>query len=468
MQNSVITSGRRVDRAEVLKFGEMTASYAVMEGALLSLVALASANAYWAFALGGVREPLSIAVASIVLGVGIPAFCTASGRYAKALDRGPGFLMSGIAVTMRLFGILVAVLFFAKMAEDYSRGALVAQLVGASVALLAARGVFQRRVADLLASGRLETKRVMVVGGPAVDEGFRERMSRGGARIVAFFPTSASDRDLRADEIVAACRKASVDQVVIHASGFSVERLDMIVESLAETPVTVQILPVTNNVSWQKTGSAGLGLPTAVINNSPISGMDLTAKRAFDILVSFCALVALAPVFVMIAIAIKLDSKGPVFFRQTRDGYGKMPILVYKFRSMRVLEDGAAFRQAKKNDPRITKVGTFLRRTNLDELPQILNVLFGEMSIVGPRPHPVALNETFSGRIRLFNRRHNIRPGITGWAQINGFRGETETLQKMASRVEHDLWYVDNWSFLLDLKIILMTVFSPVAYKNAG
>jgi lipopolysaccharide/colanic/teichoic acid biosynthesis glycosyltransferase len=132
------------------------------------------------------------------------------------------------------------------------------------------------------------------------------------------------------------------------------------------------------------------------------------------------------------------------------------------------MEDGKAFRQAKKNDPRITRVGRFIRRYNLDELPQLINVLIGEMSMVGPRPHPVALNESFADRIRWFHRRHVIRPGITGWAQINGFRGETETLEKMAGRVEHDLWYLDNWSLYLDAKILLLTIFSPLAYSNAG
>jgi lipopolysaccharide/colanic/teichoic acid biosynthesis glycosyltransferase len=134
---------------------------------------------------------------------------------------------------------------------------------------------------------------------------------------------------------------------------------------------------------------------------------------------------------------------------------------------MHVLEEGKAFRQATRNDPRVTRVGRFLRRTNLDEIPQLFNVLFGEMSVVGPRPHPVALNEAFSDRIKWFNRRHNIRPGITGWAQINGYRGETDTIEKMAGRVEHDLWYLDNWSFFLDFKIMLLTVFSPLAYREA-
>ena len=169
----------------------------------------------------------------------------------------------------------------------------------------------------------------------------------------------------------------------------------------------------------------------------------------------------------VISAAIKLDSRGPIFFRQTRHGYNNEPIGVFKFRSMTVTEDGEAFTQASKIDPRVTAVGQILRRTNADELPQLFNVLLGEMSIVGPRPHPIALNEQFNRRLAPFMRRHNIKPGITGWAQVNGYRGETNTLEKMQRRLEHDLYYIDNWTFLFDIQIILMTIISPKAYTNA-
>jgi lipopolysaccharide/colanic/teichoic acid biosynthesis glycosyltransferase len=174
----------------------------------------------------------------------------------------------------------------------------------------------------------------------------------------------------------------------------------------------------------------------------------------------------LSPLFLIIALAIKLDSNGPVLFRQLRHGRNEQTISVFKFRSMSVMENGDEFRQVKKNDPRVTRVGRVLRRTNLDELPQLLNVLVGEMSIVGPRPQAIAHNRMYSEVIPRFCRRHSVKPGITGWAQANGYRGETDTIDKMVRRVEYDLHYIDHWSLWLDLKIVLMTLLSEKAYLN--
>src|SRR5581483_5809369 len=192
-----------------------------------------------------------------------------------------------------------------------------------------------------------------------------------------------------------------------------------------------------------------------------------TLKRAFDIVVATAGLVLLAPLFAIVAIAIKIESRGGVLYWQERHGYNNTVIRVAKFRSMYCNANDEQFVQAKRGDARITHVGRVLRRTNIDELPQLFNVLMGDMSIVGPRPHATAHNAMFEGRILPFSRRHNIKPGITGWAQINGHRGVTNTLEKMQRRVEHDLYYIDNWSFLLDIKIILLTLFSKRAYVNA-
>ena len=169
----------------------------------------------------------------------------------------------------------------------------------------------------------------------------------------------------------------------------------------------------------------------------------------------------------VISIAIKLDSPGPIFFRNTRHGFNNDEIRVLKFRSMTLMEDDSRFSQAAENDPRVTRVGHIIRRTNIDELPQLINVLRGEMSLVGPRPHMTAHNALFNNVIAPFSRRHNVKPGITGWAQVNGYRGPTDALEKMQRRIEYDLYYIDNWSFLFDLKIIVMTLFSKKAYLNA-
>jgi exopolysaccharide biosynthesis polyprenyl glycosylphosphotransferase len=215
--------------------------------------------------------------------------------------------------------------------------------------------------------------------------------------------------------------------------------------------------------------NANMGRLDRVVLSGRLADLSLCAalKRAFDLGAALAGLVLLSPLFLIVALAIKLDSNGPVLFRQLRHGRNEQAISVFKFRSMRVMEKGGEFKQAQRNDPRVTRVGRILRRTNIDELPQLLNVLVGDMSIVGPRPHAIAHNNMFREAIAPFSRRHSVKPGITGWAQANGHRGETDTIAKMARRVEFDLHYIDHWSLWLDLKIVFMTLLSKQAYCNA-
>ena len=196
-------------------------------------------------------------------------------------------------------------------------------------------------------------------------------------------------------------------------------------------------------------------------------GINGPFKRLEDIVLGSFALLLVALPMLLVALAIKLDSRGPVFFRQRRYGRGGREIDVFKFRTMRVLEDGADVKQAQKEDPRITSVGRFLRRSSLDELPQLINVVLGDMSLIGPRPHAVAHNELYRRQIIEYMLRHKVKPGITGWAQVNGWRGETDTLRKMVYRVEHDLHYIRNWSLLFDLRILWLTVFGRKVRDNA-
>jgi polysaccharide biosynthesis protein PslA len=177
--------------------------------------------------------------------------------------------------------------------------------------------------------------------------------------------------------------------------------------------------------------------------------------------------VMLLPAFVVIAILIKLDSPGPVLFRQQRHGFNQKSFLIYKFRTMTALEDGADVRQATRQDDRVTRFGQFMRRWSIDELPQIINVLIGDMSLVGPRPHALAHDHAWSAKIALYARRHNVKPGITGWAQINGFRGGIVADEQLRGRILCDLYYIDNWSIWLDIKILFATVFSRAAHRNA-
>ena len=211
-----------------------------------------------------------------------------------------------------------------------------------------------------------------------------------------------------------------------------------------------------------------LGMYALDLSCTPMDGVSHFIKRLEDLVLGSLIAVLVLPICGVIAIAVKLSSPGPVLFKQYRNGIGGKRIKMYKFRTMRVhQEENGCVAQAKMNDPRLTKIGAYLRKTSLDELPQFYNVLQGRMSIVGPRPHALAHNEYYKDLVESYMWRHKVKSGITGWAQVNGYRGETEILEKMKKRVQYDLWYIENWSFWLDLKIILLTVFKGFANKNA-
>ncbi|PVU56558.1 undecaprenyl-phosphate glucose phosphotransferase, partial [Klebsiella pneumoniae] len=241
-----------------------------------------------------------------------------------------------------------------------------------------------------------------------------------------------------------------------------------LIKSLTDTTCSVLLIPdiFTFNILQSRVEEVN-GVPVVPLFDTPLSGINMVFKRVEDIIISALILILISPVLAVIALAVKTTSAGPILFRQTRYGMDGKPIKVWKFRSMTVMENDDTIRQATKNDVRITKVGNILRKTSLDELPQFFNVLLGGMSIVGPRPHAVAHNEQYRNLIEGYMLRHKVKPGITGWAQINGWRGETDTLDKMEKRVEFDLEYIRNWSIYFDLKIIFLTIFKGFINKAA-
>ena len=236
-------------------------------------------------------------------------------------------------------------------------------------------------------------------------------------------------------------------------------RILQLLDELRDTTVSIYFVPdfFMTDLIQARLDDLG-GLPVVAVCESPFTGINGLFKQVSDFLMAALILVLISPLMIAIAIAIKLTSPGPVLFRQHRYGLDGERIVVYKFRSMSVCENGDTVIQARANDNRVTPLGAFLRRTSLDELPQFINVLQGRMSVVGPRPHAVAHNETYRKLIKGYMIRHKVRPGITGWAQVNGCRGETETLDKMKRRIDFDLEYLRRWSFLLDLRIILRTI----------
>ena len=271
------------------------------------------------------------------------------------------------------------------------------------------------------------------------------------------------------EELIAAARHAKIDDVVVALPWNADGQVVHAVERLKELPVNVYIS--SDLVGFQLAFRPALGhfqqLPLFEVVQRPISGWSSVIKTIEDYVLASLALVLLSPLLILVAIAIKLDSAGPVFFMQPRLGFNNRHFEIYKFRSMYHREiPERRVRQASRDDPRITRIGRFIRRTSIDELPQLLNVLNGTMSLVGPRPHALSHNEEFSEQVRGYFARHRVKPGITGWAQVNGFRGETETVEKIRARVEHDIYYAENWSLLFDIRILLTTVFVVLSRRR--
>ncbi|MFG6456804.1 undecaprenyl-phosphate glucose phosphotransferase [Roseateles sp. BYS96W] len=263
-------------------------------------------------------------------------------------------------------------------------------------------------------------------------------------------------------------REKGVREVYITLPLGSQPRIVELLEQVQGTTASLFFVPDVFGISIIQGRLQDLsGVPVVGICETPFTGTNQLMKRISDIVLASIILVLISPILLMLAIGVKLSSPGPVIFKQRRNGLDGEEIIVYKFRSMRAQDNGAVVKQATKGDSRITPFGAFIRRTSLDELPQFVNVLQGRMSIVGPRPHAVAHNEQYRQLIKAYMVRHKVKPGITGWAQVNGLRGETETIEKMAARVEYDLEYLRNWSLALDLQIILRTVRLVVFDRHA-
>jgi len=372
------------------------------------------------------------------------------------------------------YALWVFALFMLQATDFYSRGSIVAQYGAGLAAALLLRLLLARLVEHGLSSGLIGGHRTIVIGEQALLRPLAHRLSRSG-RGASMIDTIAVDAGDGAEGIRMAlsrterlARQIPVDDIVLAFPWSKSEHIRELLEGLSTIPATIH-LASDRTLAWVRNPVLARvgGHHTLRLARAPLTLKDHMIKRAFDVTVATCLLIAAAPLLAAIAIAIKLDTPGPVLFRQRRNGFNQREFRVFKFRTMTTLDDGRVIRQATRDDERITRVGRLLRRTNLDEVPQLFNVILGDMSLVGPRPHAVAHNDAYEEQIRLYARRHNVKPGITGWAQVNGYRGETDVIEKMQRRVEHDLYYIDHWSLAFDVKILLMTLLSPKSYRNA-
>jgi polysaccharide biosynthesis protein PslA len=392
-----------------------------------------------------------------------------------------GQSMPRIVLRWHVAFLLIAVIgFLTKTTDEFSRGSIALFFMIGLFGLLRLERVAARVFRRALDQGRVRPRRLMLVGSDEDIAAYRAKRTRGTQHDVIVAVMRLAPEQLGNDmaalaSVASALRGASddarsrgVDDVLLLPSTRRADILNACLDSFSLLPVNVHLDAFSDiePIVTPKIEAVG-PIIALTLSAAPARPVAVLAKRVFDVVVALLALIVLAPLFALVATLIKLDSAGPVFFRQRRRGYNHREFRIYKFRTMTTLDDGDQVKQACRNDPRVTRVGRVLRRWNIDELPQLLNVLKGQMSIVGPRPHAVAHDRFFERRIERYARRLNVKPGITGWAQVNGFRGETDTDEKMSQRVAHDLHYIDNWSLPFDLYIIVLTVTSPRAFANA-
>jgi len=379
------------------------------------------------------------------------------------------------------FICLLALGFLAKVTVVYSRGWIILYYASTICVLLALRYLFVQATVYGSRIGILSAQRIFLFGtGRHIDDFVTRYQPKAfGVNIVGchfLTPTAAGTpphtlrqslaNDL--DQAVASARLLEPDAIFLVMPWSATEMINGCAEALLKLPAEIHlgaehILDRFEQLELSRLGS----MISLQLTRMPLSRFERIQKRAFDLLSASAALLILTPVLAAAALLIRLDSAGPIFFLQHRYGFNQKPFRIIKFRTMRTLEDGATITQAKPGDPRVTRMGSWLRRWSIDELPQLFNVIKGDMSLVGPRPHALSHDREYERRIALYARRHNVKPGITGWAQIHGYRGETDTDEKMQKRVEHDLYYIDNWSLALDLQILVRTVLSPASYRNA-
>ncbi len=371
--------------------------------------------------------------------------------------------------------------FLAQTTVEYSRAWIVLFYVATLGGLIALRFFIVRITAMARAAGMISAQRIFLIGtGSSVNafvnryEPWAHGINIVGCRFLTPVAATASAETRHAmlgndfTEAVASVRSLEPDAIFLLLPWSQTEIIERCAETFMTLPVEIHIGPEQILHKFEEVKLSKLGPLTSLqLTRRPLTRSEIALKRAFDLVVAAAALIVLTPLLVAAAAVIRLDSAGPVFFLQRRYGFNQQPFRIIKFRTMHTLDDGPVIAQATRDDPRFTRVGRFLRRWNIDEIPQLFNVLTGDMSLVGPRPLALSHDQEFGRRISLYARRHNVKPGITGWAQIRGFRGEIDTEEKIRGRVEHDLFYIDNWSMLLDLQIILRTVFSAAGYRNA-
>lgn len=423
-------------------------------------------------ALGSELKGLVVASGFVLVHAATRSYGPADVRIARAV---PLLLLWSVSLALT-----ISFAFLFRAIEPFSRASTLILLVVGPLLVLGARRLTIEALARTRRFAPFFHRRVLLVGTadriPRVEQTLTETRPYVVVSTVALRePQAGADAAQtlarREEDMVFACsiaRYMQPDLVVLALPLGDPQTVNWCAQRLMSVPATITLSA--DEVSRAPGLPRRPGAPAAdlvELCTEPFSIMASAQKRVFDLVVGGLALVALSPILIACAVAIRLEGPGPILFRQTRYGINLVGFRIFKFRTMSTMEDGRVVRQATRDDPRITRVGRVLRRWNLDELPQLLNVVEGTMSLVGPRPHAMAHDQAFSTTLAEYTRRHNAKPGITGWAQVNGFRGEIADEAALRGRLAHDLYYLDNWSLWFDICIIALTIVSPKAYRNA-
>lgn len=473
-----LSVGRRTHRVpfRLIELGTLLGDLTV-----ILIAAMVSGASYHWLAFGRVAEiDTSVALGALVF-ANFFALTSAQQNYRPTNLINAGRQLRYVTLNwLFIFFVLTAVAFTLKVAGNFSRGSTLSFFVLGLTSLLGFRILLARYLKRALAAGAFAEQRIVLIserGQQSTSRALGE-LRRCGYQPVQTYEISAAEIDgtgvtksltRKVQEIVSASQSDPIDYIFLLMKWNRPQLINNMVQMLRGLPIPVHLLPDENVETFLSARAGNIGTTfTVELQRAPLSHAERSFKRSFDIVASTIILVLLSPLMLLTALMIKIDSPGPVLFRQKRNGFNGSVFSIYKFRSMRVLEDGPRIQQATRDDPRVTRLGRWLRRTSIDELPQLLNVLSGDMSLVGPRPHAIAHNDEYQTTVSNYAFRHHVKPGITGWAQVNGLRGETQTLELMAKRVEFDLWYINHWSLWLDLRIILKTVLmtarQPTAY----
>ena len=374
--------------------------------------------------------------------------------------------------TIVLFTLLL-LLFLLKAGANHSRGALTIFSLLSLGSLVSSRFVICNRMGEALERGTLAGYPAIIIGEAECLKNLSrlETLQRFGAQEVRRFELLTGDQQRNCtviDDAIETARAHHVDRVLLAFNWNDEPLRKLVCERLQALPLQVLLLPDRNITSiLSQTTKQHVTDFTVEVQRPPLSAGESIAKRVLDLLLGGAILLSLLPLMAIVAVLVKLDSPGPVIFRQRRRGFNGREFIIYKFRTMKVLEDGEDVRQARRDDARITRLGHLLRATSIDELPQLMNVLWGQMSLVGPRPHATSHDDRYSKLIRDYAFRQHVKPGLTGWAQVHGFRGETAALELMERRIAFDVWYIKNFNIWIDLWILMLTCFEVIRRRNA-